>query len=130
MTIKKYIIRISGDKWHYAVVPSEVYDKKYDPTGDAQTFPEKKLIVFRESVFCLTTVIHELVHAYHNKMCLSDTQSIGVADFEEITATFTETFIFDIIQNSMKIFTKYNPENEGVLKELHEVLKKIKGMEG
>lgn len=125
MISKKYVIRINGDKWHYSVLDDEKYDNLYGSDSEGITLFDKKSIVFKKTSFCFTTVIHELVHAYHHKLCLSDTQSIGTSDFEEISATFIETHILNILRDAIKIFTKYKSDSEHILNELTLIIKKI-----
>jgi hypothetical protein len=104
---KKYIIRINGNKWFYSFIPFQDFEKEYDD-GVAICVFHKKLIVFRIDQICLTTIMHELVHAYSHYICVSDTQHISAADYDEIYANFFEKYSLSILQNALHIYLKFH----------------------
>jgi hypothetical protein len=64
-------ITIQGESWKVLLFEDEEFERKFEPGVAAYCDPQSKQLLFCEGELTMTTVIHELCHAYYSMLCLS-----------------------------------------------------------
>jgi hypothetical protein len=81
---------ISGDRWNVKVVTEKQMKKIRGPGHEAASglcVPSEKTIYLDKECVDYATVLHELGHAYFSNLHLDDTNTIPLADVEEIVCS-------------------------------------------
>ncbi len=81
--------RINGTMWVIRIVTAKEMKKqrgKNEPAAGGLCVPSEKTIYIDKDCVDLETVTHELVHSYWSDLHLDDTNTVPLADLEEIVA--------------------------------------------
>ena len=79
---------ILNKNWVIKILSKNKYVKKHGRDSVAMCLMYKRTIVVHPSGIDLSTIKHELVHAYLYEMCIKSTEEITANDMEEIFAEF------------------------------------------
>lgn len=125
---------IMGDKWTIVV------DKKLPPICDGEdqgvTLPFTKTVVLKKKGLSLSTIIHELTHAYHKYQCLDAVTEVTNDDREEIMAEFVSLYSVRILNDAITILsriinkqeTPIVPEDRGLLQDFLKLEQSLEAM--
>lgn len=100
MTLKHTIL---GDTWYFKVLKRMPKGAK---DADGVTYPSEKVVVFKESGLTLSTIVHELTHAYYSYQLHETTTEVTPSDFEEIHAEFTSRYGTRVLKDAISILLK------------------------
>ena len=90
-----------GETWTVKVLKKFPKGSSADDVG--LTFPQLKIIVLKQQELSLTTIIHELNHAYFSYQALDSTTAITGDDREEIMCEFNSRYSARILNDALSI---------------------------
>jgi len=97
----KFKRTILGETWTIKVLKKFPKGSGADDVG--LTFPQLKIIVLKQQELSLTTIIHELNHAYFSYQALDSTTAITGDDREEIMCEFNSRYSARILNDAISI---------------------------
>ena len=103
-------INIKGLEWTYDLLPLEQYIPLYGKGDLALCIKDKRKLVFILEEICITTIYHELTHAYMASLCIDSCHSISADDYEEIFCEINGNHIEDIVKQGKEILKNLNKE--------------------
>ena len=88
-------VQTKGIDYKIKLMKVEEYKLKF-PGSMAHVHRYDREIIFRDDHVKLSTIIHEVCHAFINTLCLGSCTDLSVDDFEEIICEMMEDHIIDI----------------------------------
>lgn len=116
MALRKFKERIKGDIWLvYLHTDPDTFQAETgeDPEAtDAVTQAAKRRLHFMKECADVPTIIHELVHAYYDYLCL-DSASITAGQLEEILADMFGYNGVEMVVRAQKLHKKFHGTKSG-----------------
>lgn len=97
-----FSINIRGQDWTVRVIDAEVFSARYDESTAAFTVSSTKEIVFSADELNLSTVIHELTHAYFSASHITSA-NLSPDQVEEVMCEVIGEFGPEIIRVGRKL---------------------------
>lgn len=94
-----------GDEWNVYLIEDDDNVITEENAAALTKFEERELY-FRKSHYNLITVKHEIGHVYFSSLYLEDTNSIPIADIEEIVCTLISYKAEQIVSDAIKVKEK------------------------
>ena len=95
-------VKVKGTEWTVRLLPSKAYAKENGDDSSGMTHPFKKVIDFHHKHYDITTIIHELVHAYVAE-CNTESASLSTDQMEELICSIMGECVFDLLATAHKI---------------------------
>ena len=108
--MKSCKVQIKGISWEMRIISKGKYAVLHGLESEAVTMNNKKVIEYREDLFCEKTCIHELFHAYVNECHLQSVDDLNKEDFEEIIAEMLEQHIDNIRLSAKRVYKLLKPK--------------------
>lgn len=80
-----------GRPWTLRIYKEEKYAKLFGTDSDGITCPKEREIYIREDADMLTTIVHELTHAYYSSLC-TNSATLKCSQLEEIFCELVATY--------------------------------------
>ena len=106
------IVQIKGIKYTIKLMKKADYVIKF-PSSMAIMHRHDREITFRDDHVKLSTIIHEVTHAFINTLCLGSCNELSLEDFEEIICEMLEDHIIDIQTVSKDILKFLQKKSKG-----------------